>query len=167
MASKPRATRFGPGRYEYSAGKRNYSAGYAAQVDDIVTMTEKRMLALQRESIQRTVDLMQTPVAKGGRMRVDTGFLRASGQSSLNGMPTGPTRPAKDALPGAYQPNGIEATLAQMGLGATFFFGWTAAYAKYREAFDGFLEAGVQRWPQTVTEVAAEIVKRINNRNAK
>ena len=46
---------------------------------------------------------IQGPVAaagEGGRMRVDTGFLRASGQLSFNGMPTGPSIKPADAAPG-------------------------------------------------------------------
>jgi len=137
---------------------------FQAQVDAIILKTDKRMLALQREAIQRTVDIAQTPVAKGGRMRVDTGFLRASGQGSLTGMPTGPMRGDPNATPGQYD-NGSKSSvvlvLAQMQLGAIFFFGWTANYAKYREVKDGFLEAAAQRWPQTVREVIAEIKARI------
>jgi hypothetical protein len=138
-------------------------AKFSAQVDKIVLATKKRQLALMRQSLQETVDVAQTPVAKGGRMRVDTGFLRASGQSSLNGMPTGPQRGAEG---GAYnwKENQTELTLAGMDLGSTFFFGWTANYAKYREAFDGFLETAVQGWPQRVERIGREIVRRISAR---
>lgn len=139
------------------------SGKFEAQVDAIVAKTEKRMLALMRESIQRTVDDAQLPVAKGGRMRVDTGFLRASGQGSLNGMPTGPAR-GESKVKGFYDNGGDTPTileLSKMQFGATFFFGWTAAYARYREAYDGFLEGAVQKWQQTVDAVAAEIKARI------
>jgi len=139
------------------------SKSFSAQVDEIVAKTEERMLALQRESIQRTVDLAQLPVAKGGRMRIDTGFLRASGQGSLSGMPTGPARGASKEK--HFYDNGSGETvileLSKMQFGATFFFGWSAAYARYREVYDGFLEYAVQQWPQTVAAVAAEIRARI------
>lgn len=139
------------------------SGKFEAQVDAIVAKTEKRMLALMRESIQRTVDDAQTPVGKGGRMRVDTGFLRASGQGSLNGMPTGPVR-GDSKVPGFYDNGGatpVIVELSKLEFGATFFFGWTANYAKYREAYDGFLEGAVQKWQQTVDAVAEEIKARI------
>lgn len=156
-----RGSRFGPHRYEFELGKRNYN--FSAQVDEFVAKTNKRMLALQRESLQRTVDDAQTPVGKGGRMRVDTGFLRASGQGSLNGMPTGPARgESKDKF--FYDDSDkqtVVLTLSEMKLGATFFFGWTANYAKYREAYDGFLEGAVQKWQQTVDAVTADIKSRI------
>lgn len=156
----------GPHRYQYELGKRNYN--FTAQVDEIVAKTEKRMNALARESIQRTIDIAQTPVGKGGKMRVDTGFLRASGQPSYNGMPMGETRgevagEGEDAKPVNYDYTGAAAivALAKLQIGATFYFGWTAAYAKYREAYDGFLEAAVQKWPDTVRAVTEEIKARI------
>ncbi|RUW55657.1 hypothetical protein EOA32_00925 [Mesorhizobium sp. M1A.F.Ca.ET.072.01.1.1] len=106
------------------------------------------------------MDIAQTPVAKGGRMRVDTGFLRASGQASLNGVPTGPVRPEAGKTY-SYNENSVIAALSKLRFGANFFFGWTANYAKYREAYDGFLEGALQRWQQTVNEVVAEIKARI------
>lgn len=138
-------------------------AKFSVQVNAIVLATKKRQLALVRQAIQETVDDAQTPVAKGGRMRVDTGFLRASGQSSLNGFPTGPQRGARD---GAYnwQENQTELTIAGMDIGSTFFFGWTANYAKYREVYDGFLSVAVQSWPQRVERISREIMKRIKAR---
>lgn len=154
------AGKFGPHRYEFELGKRNYN--FTAQVDGIIAKTEKRMLALQRESIQRTVDDAQLPVAKGGRMRVDTGYLRASGQGSLTGMPTGTIRDkTKDYKVDPSGANSVVVELSKMDLGATFFFGWTANYAKYREAYDGYLEGAVQKWQQTVDAVTEEIKARI------
>lgn len=101
-------------------------------------------------------------------MRVDTGFLRASGTASLNGMPTGPVRGDPKAKPGQYDDGSgtgnVMLVLAQMSLGAVFFFGWVANYAKYREAYDGFLESAVQQWPKIVEQVTAEIKARINSK---
>lgn len=159
----------------------NRNRRFAADVKDFADLSKKRLQAVMRQSIQDTVDIAQLPgvskrsyqvdianhakskkagpavaTTKGGRMRVDTGFLRASGQSSLNGMPTGPIRGVDDKQ---YQwdRNGVELTLGKLQPGSTFFFGWTAAYAKYREAFDGFLEAAVQQWPQTVANNARKM----------
>lgn len=131
---------------------------FTAQVDAIVRKTDKRMNALVRESTQRVIDFAQTPVAKGGRMRVDTGFLRASGRLSTNGMPSGPSR---NPGMGPFKPEVITLKIATLKIGDTIFFGWTAAYAKYREAKDGFLITAVQRWPEIVRDVTAEIKRRI------
>jgi hypothetical protein len=63
--------------------RRDYSSNLTADVEEIVAVSEKRMTALMRQSLQDVINIMQEPVAKGGRMRVDTGFLRSSGQGSL------------------------------------------------------------------------------------
>lgn len=137
---------------------RNYN--FASSVDDFVRETQGRMTAFVRETIKRTVDIAQTPTAKGGKMRVDTGFLRASGQLSLSGLPTGPVRGDPDQK---YQlnDNTVTITLANYKLGDTLYFGWTANYAIYREAYDGFLESAIQMFPQTAAKVTAEIKQRV------
>lgn len=122
---------------------------FTADIEDIVAVSEQRMIAVMRQSLQDVVDNAQLPTAKGGRMRVDTGFLRASGQASLTGMPQGPIRGTKDDT---YSTDDSEviATLGEMKLGAIFFFGWTANYAQYREIYDGFLEGALQHWGSIV-----------------
>lgn len=103
-----------------------------------------------------------TAQGKGGRMRVDTGFLRASGQVSFNGMPTGPSRKPEDANSGSFNWQGamMEAEIQTATVGATIYWGWTASYAKYREAYDGFMYASLQNWQKTVDAVIAEAKKR-------
>ena len=134
----------------------------SATVDRFVTETSALMDAIFRQATQELINDVQTPVAKGGRMRVDTGFLRASGQASLTGMPTGPVRPADDAKPQQYSdgtdvPEITVLTLARAKAGDTIFFGWTANYAIYREAKDAFLRLGVQKWQQIVDGVIRRV----------
>lgn len=138
---------------------------FTAQVDAWAKGSVKRMTAIQRESTQRTIDDAQTPTAKGGRMRVDTGFLRASGQLSLNGMPTGPVRgnPTGTYTEGQFG-KPTELVLARSTLEDTLFFGWTANYARAREAKDGFLRIAAQKWPQTVAQVTKEAKARIRTK---
>ncbi len=142
---------------------RRANTSFEAQVDAIVVTTEKRMVALMRQSLQDVVNEAQQPVAKGGRMRVDTGFLRASGQSSLNGMPTGlsikPSGATRGSIPSDTQQT--VATLGKMKFGQVFHFGWTANYAKYRELYDGFLEGALQHWSRIVTFNTDTIRQRI------
>ena len=148
--------------------RRAYSKGQlTTQVEEIVAVSEKRMIALMRQSLSDVIDNAQLATAKGGRMRVDTGFLRASGQASLNGMPQGPSRGeltdrhAYDDGNGA-NPN-VDVRLGELELGGVFYFGWTAAYARYREVFDGFLEGALQHWPRIVafnTETIRERIKK-------
>lgn len=74
-----------------------------------------------RQSIQDVSRLAQTPKAKGGRMPVDTGFLRNSYMAGLNGS---------TSLSG---PVAYEAVIAGMKMGDTFTAGWTAPYARRME----------------------------------
>jgi len=135
---------------------------FTAQVDDIIRNVEARMTALVRSSVNDVIEDAQTPVAKGGNMRVDTGFLRNSGMPSLNGMPSGPSRP-ESKVPGSYTYSDYAARLviANYQLGQTIYYGWTANYAKYRNAYDGFLDNAVQKWPQIVERRANELKQRI------
>lgn len=141
--------------YRATLASRNYN--FSAQVSSFVLQTNRRMTALVRQSTGELVNIVQTTANRGGHMRVDTGFLRASGQLSLSGLPSGPTRGRKRT---ALEPKGTviypteenaaELTLAGAQVGGRIYFGWTAHYAKYREAYDGFLFSGVQRWPAIV-----------------
>ena len=135
---------------------------FSAQVDEMIATNERRLTAVMRQSLQDVINEAQTPVAKGGKMRVDTGFLRASGQISYNGMPSGPSRGASDA-PGSYNYNEATTTaeLGKLSIGQTLYFGWTAAYARYRELYDGFLESALQKWPQIVAKNTDELRRRM------
>lgn len=128
-----------------------------ADLEDIIDRTEQKMLDVITLSLQDATINMQTPVSRGGKMRVDTGFLRASARSSLSGFPSGNgVRPA-DAPVGQYtgvyddwDGNSVTATLINLKLGDTFYFGWVANYAPARELYDGFMEASLQNWPRFV-----------------
>jgi hypothetical protein len=139
------------------------SKKFAAQVDENIRESEERLQAVLQASVSDLIDYVQTPVGKGGRMRVRTGFLRASGRAGLDGMPSGPTRGEKEE-PNSYDSaekysgdNSVILTLLNFTVGRTFYFGWTANYARYREVYDGFLEAGAQRWQQIVDANVAKV----------
>lgn len=134
-------------KWETAAGARNYDV--KSQIDKIVVNTEARILAVVRQSISDTVEDMQTPTAQGGKMRVKTGFLRRSGAASLNAPPAGPTKGEKNSTY-LWEADSLNTVLAKMKIGDVLYFGWTANYAKYREAFDGFLESGLQKWQSHV-----------------
>lgn len=125
------------------------SLSFSAQVSDIVRQNEVLVDALIKQSTQDVIEDAQTPVAKGGRMRVVTGFLRASGQLSLTGMPSGPER-GTDGQSYDQSTENIHATLAGVTAGDTLYYGWTAAYAGPREFHDGFLAGALQKWQQIV-----------------
>lgn len=120
---------------------------FSATIDEWVKKSKNRMQAIHNQSVQDVIDDAQLPIAKGGRMHVDTGFLRASGQASLNGMPTGPVRGDQN-IPNYYSPDSqsVELTIGKHKIGQTFFFGWTANYARAREQKDAFLRLAAMKW---------------------
>ncbi|HAL22595.1 MAG TPA: hypothetical protein DCP40_07695 [Stenotrophomonas sp.] len=116
-----------------------------------------------RESATKLMEEASTPEGQGGKMPVDTGFLRNSAAASIEGMPDD----------GALTPALVFAT---MELGQTVWAGWTAKYAmrmehgffgedalgrKYAQAGKGFARAAAQRWDFIVAEVAADVKGRM------
>lgn len=144
-------------------GRQRAYGSFTADVEDWVRETNERTEAVVRASLNDIVENAQTPVAKGGRMRVDTGFLRASGRASLDGWPSGPDMKPSTAGPNSFSYDGeaVIVTLSKMKVGDTFFFGWTANYARYRELYDGFLEAAMQNWARIVAFNTDALRKRI------
>lgn len=119
------------------------------KIDQFVLNTEKRIEAVLKKSISDLIEDAQTPTAKGGRMRVDTGFLRSSGVASLNAAPRGPGRGDKNKTY-VWEGESLNAVLANLKLGDAFYFGWSAKYARHREAYDAFLETATQKWQEYV-----------------
>lgn len=132
-------------------------AGWAEKVEGAVE-------AVFKESVQDLAVEVQKPVSEGGRLRVDTGFLRASLLASTSAMP-GIVRGSKPADGASYAPDfgQIEAVIAGSEIGDTIYLGFTAGYAGAREygargqAPDAFVRTAAQRWPQIVDAKAAEL----------
>ena len=127
---------------------------FTAQVDASLDAFEEAMLWVMRDSIADTVEMMQAPKGQGGRMPVDTGNLRNSLVSGLNGE-FGPSGAASFAL-----------VVNNMDLGDNARFGYTAAYARRMElGFEGtdaagrtysqsgnlFMTTAAAAWPTTVS----------------
>lgn len=139
---------------------------FSAQVHEVVRRSSRLMTMVAQEATSDLIEAAQTPKGKGGKMPLDTGFLRASGRLSLSGMPAGPTRPASKVAPkikglrGAakrsheakraktYAPDSVN--LGGFTLGQTIFFGWTAIYARRQEFYNGFLSSNVKQWQSFV-----------------
>ena len=116
-----------------------------------------------RTAAQETVSLAQRVKNEGGRMRVDTGFLRASIQATTGEMPTGVSvnpNPDTDEVI-QWEGTAIAAALLQWQPGEVLYVGWTANYARPREYQDGFLRGAVEQWDGTVKLVATSIKQRI------
>lgn len=114
----------------------------------------KRLNFVARDSVQRLVNDAQRNTAKGGRMRVDTGFLRASIQAKTGSMPSGPSsNETKRIYSGDTQADGIPiaaALIRWQPAREPIFIGWTANYARWREYQDGFMRGATERWPEFV-----------------
>lgn len=132
---------------------------FDAIMDKFVADSKDKMLAVVKNSIKEVVEDAQTPLSKGGKIHVDTGFLRSSGQAQLNQIPSGQTEGRQRAegelgvLPEYAVPDDADyilPTLAKMKIGDTFYFGWTAVYASTREIYDGFMESAVMKWKEIV-----------------
>lgn len=133
------------------------SEKFSAQVHKIIRRNSALMELVFLESTQRTIKIAQTPKAKGGKLPLDTGFLRASGRTSLTGMPTGPTRGEKDQI--YTSPETV--TFSGVKLGMSVFFGWTAVYARRQNLYNGFLDHAVKSWQKTVDGVVRDLRGRL------
>lgn len=129
-------------------------SSFTAQIKAFADKSKEKIEAVVKQSAQEVFSIAQTPIAQGGRMPVDTGFLRNSLISELNG---------------ATVAGGADAyvlAVAGMELGDTVFAGWTAEYARFQEygtsAFPGnhFMLAAAQQW-QAIVARNAEIVRNL------
>lgn len=132
---------------------------FSAQVGAFSEKFERRYRATARTAVQDTIAMAQRTRGEGGRMRVDTGFLRASIQAALHNMPSGPTtndRGEQFRVGAQVAGEPVAATLLKWDplTRTTLFVGWTANYARHREAQDGFLQGAAELWDQTVDKAA-------------
>ncbi|WP_416355556.1 HK97 gp10 family phage protein [Aureimonas phyllosphaerae] len=105
---------------------------------------------------------------QGGRLPVDTGFLRASLRASTTAPPPIDSQfvPA-DGKKYAFDESSIEAVIAGAEIGQTLYFGYTAAYARAMEYGSGggpayaFVRTVAQKWPSIVDAKAAELKGRL------
>jgi hypothetical protein len=129
-------------------------ASFTAQVSDFVLETEARTVAVFKQSGQELFSIMLTPVAKGGNLPVDTGFLRNSFVSGING--------ATALTP----PDSVSLSFAGVELGDEVFGGFTASYARYVEyGANGrtgrrFVALAALQWQEIVNRNAAALANR-------
>lgn len=129
-------------------------ATFTAQIKAFADKSKEKVEAVIKQSAQEVFSIAQTPKAQGGRMPVDTGFLRNSLIAQLNG---------------ATVSGGADAyTLAIAGAesGDTIFAGWTANYARYMEYGTSrtpgnfYMLSAAQQW-QAIVKRNAEIVRNL------
>jgi hypothetical protein len=123
---------------------------FSADIKNWNDKARRNMQGIMREATQELVEDAQLPVSRSGNMPVDTGNLRNTLASGLNGTFG---RPAEDSY---------IVTIAGMKPGDVAQFGWTAAYARARhykpESFGQgggmFRDKAVQKWQRIVDRVA-------------
>lgn len=129
---------------------------------------EENAFRVYKRSIQDVVIDASKTVNEGGKMRVDTGFLRSSGTASVNSIPHGPDKgrarqPGETGVLSEYSKPDIGGMLQNILINLkptdTFYFGWSARYAYFRELYDGFLESACQRWKDFVEKNFKEVNK--------
>lgn len=97
-------------------------ATFTAQLQRFSEKAKAKQIAVVKMAAQEVFSIALTPIAQGGRMPVDTGFLRNTSQvSSINGGQN---------LSG---PNAYTLAIAQMESGDVLLMGWTAAYGPRME----------------------------------
>jgi hypothetical protein len=144
---------------------------FAATVSDWCHGVEGAVEDIVKESVQELVSIVRTPRKQGGRMRIDTGFLRASLMASTSQMPSinPAANPPADAKPNSVPFNAgpIELVILGSEVGDTIYIGYTAAYAAHREygangqEGDAFVRTAAQRWPAIVAGKEAELRARL------
>lgn len=114
---------------------------FSAQVADWVARSEEKLSLVVKFAAQDLFEDVLLPVGEGGRMRVDTGFLRASARVTLDNPilqqqdnPTG-SRPKEERGIPIYSidDGAINLVINRMKPGQTLFMTFTANYARHRE----------------------------------
>ena len=127
---------------------------FSADVDDWIAKSQALSMAVLQQATQAVISEANTPVAKGGRMRVDTGFLRNSLKAKIGSMPSG------TATAGNWSDSEVVLTLTRLQPGQVFYAGWLANYARPREHYDGVLRMAAQKWQDQVDAAARQLRQR-------
>ena len=123
---------------------------FSAQISAWARKTERRAEAVFKQSAQEVFSIAQTPVKRGGNMPIDTGFLRGSLQTGLNGAA------------GVKGDESHVLAIAAARLGDIIEGGWTAQYALPVELGAGgrpgrlFMNSAAQQWQDIVARNARD-----------
>lgn len=135
-------------------------------IEKFIAKVQKRVDLVIKDAIQQVVLGVTVPKAQGGRMPVDTGFLRNSMVAAIGTYPVGPSTPDADPM-GVPPTVSIMPTVNRWDLTDPLYIGFSANYARHQEAINGFIEAEVQRWPQVVRESIDKLAAAGNTDNWK
>lgn len=128
---------------------------FSKQVGGFTQQYRRRMHFIAKTAVQEMATEASIPIAQGGRMPVDTSFLRSSLLAAFDGPPQGPT----EGVPITGSP--LAATLIRWDpLTQVFWMGWTAHYASLMELRYGFRTGASERWDTFVQRAASEATKK-------
>ena len=127
-------------------------------IDEWVLKAVGRLETVAKTATQAVAENANLHTGRGGRMRIDTGFLRNSIKGQQGSMPTGVSDSKTE---GQGDATAIEIEIARWDISKPFFVGWSANYAAAREIKDGFLTVEVQNWQQHVDEAIRQAKARI------
>lgn len=135
---------------------------FSAQIAAAVAEIKGGVEAVVKQSAQDVLEEASRPVAQGGNLPVDLGFLRNSLSVALNAEPTGPS-----AKPDGYSNTGapaVELAIAGFEMGDTISARWTAEYAPHVEygargrPGRAFVRQAAQKWASFVAANAARLL---------
>ena len=123
-------------------------------IGEWVAKSQARLDAVWKTAAQDIAREVQTPRAKGGRLPLDTGFMRNSFAASINSTPSGNGDSAYSAGP-------ISIVINRARIGDSVVFGWGANYAGIMEARYRFVGHAAQNWQQIVIKAAKKVKTRV------
>lgn len=129
-----------------------------ATIAEWAKKAQGRLETVAKIATQSVAENANLHTGKGGRMRIDTGFLRDSIAGKQGSMPTGVSNRATEQNGDA---SAIETEIARWDVSKPFFVGWSASYARYREMRDGFLTVEIQNWQKHVDDAVTEARSKI------
>lgn len=137
------------------ASKFDYNKDFNVKFDKIISNAKEKMFAVFKDSVQDLIEEADRPEKEGGKMKVDTGFLRSTGSGALNASPRGEAVGRK-RLPGevgvlpeyaSYDfKKSLQSLLLKMKIDDVLYWGWSANYASIRELYDGFSVSACENW---------------------
>mgnify|MGYP007087006928 CR=1 FL=1 len=125
--------------------------------DTISKWTQRMNVAMEavaKESAQELAEEVSKPIAKGGRIPVDTGFLRNSMAAALNSIPSGESSDSFDMQP-------VTLVINKLKAGDRLVLGFTANYARVMEYRYFFVRSAAQNWPLHVDKSIKKVSRAI------
>lgn len=137
------------------------AGSFSAQIDAFVLKTQRRADAVLRQASQEVIADMQRPVATGGNMPVDTGFLRASLVTTINAPVNSVS--FRDGGSHSFNEGSVILALNSAKFGDSIFAVYTANYAGHVEYGSqgrpprAFVRSAAQNWQSIVKGVVGRL----------